>query len=198
MWWLAIAAGAAALLWAAGGTALASTGAQTSGKALEGTIRRLAVKWGDLFGIPPDFAVRIASIESAFHPQTKNMNERAAPLGGAWGPMQVVLVTAKDIAAKLYGSNNPVVLATLNRAWHGAGSDLFDPDLGMMMGTWYLAQLYHEFQAWPLVAAAYQQGPGKVRSVLKKGATASTISSYLPPHGREYVAMAQKAVERVG
>ncbi len=160
---------------------------------METSLRQWGAKWGRILGAPAELIDTITSIESSFYPQTQNMTERAVPLGGAWGPMQVTLTTAKGIAAALAKNPNAEVQETLAR-WTGQGPDLYDPALGMLFGVSYLAKLWKKFQDFTLAAAAYQQGPGKITKMLAAG---QAIPEELPPHGKQYVAMATAARDRL-
>lgn len=193
-WWI----GAAAVA-VAGGLGLRELGvirvSGSKGSAAEGAIAVLARKWGGVFGVPEAIIMTIASIESSFHPDTVNLSERAVPLGGAWGPLQVTLTTAKGIAKSLAGSSSADVRATLAR-WDGTGeglNGLDHLDVGVMFGAYYLGKLVKEFGPdIALVSGAYQQGPGKIRQVLAAG---GTVPDSLPEHGKAYVT---SALERYG
>jgi soluble lytic murein transglycosylase-like protein len=146
----------------------------------------LADKWGVIFNVPPAWVMSIMDLESGFHPEAKNLTERALPLGGAWGLMMVTLNTAKGIGNELRTFANPDVQRLLQK-WTGKGEDLLDPELGSMFGSYYLSKLYREFHTFPLVSAAYQQGPGAIRKAIAGG---KRIPEDLPPHGKEYVMLA--------
>jgi soluble lytic murein transglycosylase len=160
----------------------------TAGPKVQGLIAALASKWGGVFGVPPIMIIVIASIESNFRAGAHNSSNVA--VGGAWGCMQVNLVTAQGIAKALAASTSPLVKATLAK-WNGTGASLLTADVGVMFGTYYLAKLVKEFgNNLALVAAAYHGGPGLVR---KMQAAKTPIPEGLPPKGKEYVARAQRA-----
>lgn len=75
--------------------------------------------------------------------------------------------TAINIVLSKYEPNDP--------------NTLLYPDVNVMLGTYYLARLLHEFQEFDLAAAAYQQGPGAVRG--------KTLSE-LHPIAQDYAAKA--------
>jgi len=151
--------------------------------------RRLATKWGELWGVPNSIVLPIMKIESDFRPGLSNRSERAELRGGAWGLMQVTGATGRDIIDKLANSIKPEVQRTL-KLWTGRPADLLQPELNVMLGTWYLAQLWREFKTLPLVAAAYHQGPGKVRELQAAG---KDVPTNVGPNGQIYVARAIEA-----
>lgn len=163
--------------------------ARCGGPKDEAGITRAVARFSGVFGVPVELGNAIASIESSYHPQCVNQTTRAVPLGGAWGPMQVTLTTAKGIAERLAKNPNPLVQATLKK-WTGKGKDLFDPEVGVMFGMEYLGRLWREFKTFERTAAAYHQGPQKIRNMIAAG---QAIPQMLPPKGKAYVAMATKA-----
>jgi soluble lytic murein transglycosylase len=86
--------------------------------------------------------------ESRFHPQ-------ALSVSGARGLMQVIPPTGKQIArtVKLHPFSNEL---------------LFEPEINLRLGSWYLAHLLGEFGGRETLAvAAYNAGPGAVREWIK-------------------------------
>ena len=153
----------------------------------------VARKWAAVFDVPLAYVLTIARIESSFNPQASNQNDRAAPHGGAWGPMQMLETTARDLAKTFGRSPVPEVKEAMKR-WHGKGVDLCDLDLGTMFGAWYLARLTLEFDTLPLVAAAYHAGPGTVRKLVAQGLDEEDLVAKLGPFSRQYVASATKTL----
>ncbi|MDD5351242.1 MAG: transglycosylase SLT domain-containing protein, partial [Chthoniobacteraceae bacterium] len=127
----------------------------------------LAEKWGQIFGVPPQWIASIQSVETGFRPLAYNQ------AGKAHGMMQIKLPTALDIIrrGKQFDAwKNPAVKATL-RKFSGNGQDLFDPDLNVMLGSMYLLLLGKKFGGlFPVVSAAYNQGEGAVAKALAKAA----------------------------
>ncbi len=155
-------------------------------------VRDLAVKWGEVFQIPTNHLLAIARIESSYNENAVQRGTRAMGRGGAFGLMQVTLDTAKEIAKTLAKSTNTKVKATLAK-WDGTGESLFDADLCMMFGAYYLSGFYKEFgKSFDHVAAAYHQGAQGLRDMIKKG---YAIPEKLPPNGKLYVAMARDAMK---
>lgn len=129
----------------------------------------LAQKWGYVFHVPASDIMAIAGIESDYNPAAENHNERAEPVGGAWGMMQLLPGTANDLA-KLLRQGPYAKLLDVQHAlqrFDGTGASLLDSDVNVMFGTFYLRRLSNSFGGnfW-FVAAAYQQGPGRVRKAI--------------------------------
>ena len=145
--------------------------------------KRLATKWAETFNhVTAATVLTICKIESDFNPTAENHNERAEPKGGAWGMMQITLDTARDLIKKV-----PRIFGTVG-VWDGSGKSLLDPDLNIMLGTFYLDKLAQEFGGdFDKVVAAYQQGPGTVRKVVAAG----NFPDGLGPNGRTYLDRAQ-------
>ncbi len=138
----------------------------TAGPAQYASILVQAQKWGPIFGVPPDWIMAIAKVESGFKPGAKNLTSSGdVARGGAWGSMQVTLATAQGIAAALAKSTNPAVRETFAK-WTGQGESLLAVDLGVLFGAYLLGKLGAEFKDFPTVAAAYNRGAGNVRKML--------------------------------
>lgn len=100
-------------------------------------------------GISPAFAWAIMREESLYQPQAQSHV-------GAKGLMQVINTTGQKIAQQLGHTRfRPVTL--------------FQPKLGIEMGTWYLGQLVRKFGGHMLLAAAgYNAGPHRIAVWLEK------------------------------
>lgn len=192
--------------WQLGGFALLAVGGASLGPTIVpalivgctgprqlGLLTQLARKWGPVFGAPVNTILAISKIESSWRPTCANVNARAMKLGGAWGFMAMTHSTAKSIAAVLRKSTNPLVKQTLAK-WDGSGRGLLNPDVNVMLGAYYLGKLTREFKDFKLVAAAYHQGPGRVRKML---AEQKQIPAELPPFGKIYVTRALTAHKEV-
>jgi peptidoglycan lytic transglycosylase len=81
--------------------------------------------------------------------QESKFRSDAKSSSGAIGLMQVTPATAEGIAIRTHGS-----------AFHT--SDLYDPDINIRYGTWYLANLFTKYGSERLVLAAYNAGQGNV------------------------------------
>lgn len=155
----------------------------TAGPKAQAAIRALAQKWGPIFGVPADWIMGVAKVESAFRPGARSTAASDAARGGSWGSMQVSLATAKGLAAELAKLEQAQVKATL-RKWDGTGPSLLDPDLGVMFGAYFLSKLKRQLGAdYARVAAAYNQGAGTVQKLVAAG----RFPVGLTPHGRDYV-----------
>ena len=136
------------------------------------TVRALAEKWGPVFGVDPSWVISHAYVESSNRPGVYN------PRGNAWGLMQLKPGTAADVVRWLKAAGlrkDPQVAKVLKTCWHGDGEDLLNPELNLMFGTFYLSHIKRQFEQMfgrgdhEVVAAAYNQGPGAVRKLLRKG-----------------------------
>lgn len=97
--------------------------------------------------LDPLFVLSVIKAESDFNPNATS-NKKAC------GLMQITEETGKDIAKKM-GINN------FNT------KDLYNPEINIKMGTWYLKDLYKEFKDWDLVISAYNAGRGNVNKWLE-------------------------------
>ncbi|MGL4848281.1 MAG: lytic transglycosylase domain-containing protein [Clostridium sp.] len=105
------------------------------------------VKYSEEFGVDPKFVDAVIKTESNFNPNAKSNV-------GAKGLMQITDETGSDIAEKLGISNFEP-------------SMLYDPNISIMFGTYYLSRLIQRFNNDPtLVIAAYNAGGGNVESWL--------------------------------
>lgn len=136
------------------------------------TVRALAEKWGPIFGVEPGWIISHAKVESSNRPLVYN------PRGNAWGLMQLKPGTAEDAVRWIKGAGmakDPRVKKVLMTSWRGQGEDLWNPELNLMLGTFYLRKIRDHFKEkfgrddHELVAAAYNQGPGAVRKALRSG-----------------------------
>jgi len=130
------------------------------------TIRVLAEKWAAVFEIPSSWLISQAYVESQNKPLAENPS-------GATGVLQIKLVRANDLVKWIHKSkwkNRPEVEAILGNYWHGNREDLLNPDLNVMLAAFDLQHLRRKFgDNHELVAAAYNQGEGKMTKVLAAG-----------------------------
>lgn len=136
------------------------------------TVRALAEKWGPIFGVEPGWVIAHAYVESSNRPLVHN------PRGNAWGLMQLKPGTAEDAVRWMKAAGlakDPRVKKVLMSSWRGQGEDLYNPELNLMLGTFYLGYIKRRFEDQfgrgdhEVVAAAYNQGPGAVRKALRSG-----------------------------
>ena len=104
------------------------------------------LKNGKNFGVPPEFVWSIMKAETNFRP------DAISPVG-AKGLMQIMTHTGRKVAS-LMGKNIE-------------GPELFNPSVGVEIGTRYLKRVLKKFQnKIPLAAAAYNGGPHRVHKWL--------------------------------
>ena len=92
--------------------------------------------------LDPAFLAAVIYQESKFRSGAKSSS-------GAIGLMQLTPSTARGIAIRTHGS----AFRT---------SDLYDPDINIRYGTWYLDNLFKKYRSERLVLAAYNAGQGNV------------------------------------
>jgi len=90
------------------------------------------------YGLDPALLAAVIYQESRFRP-------RARSSSGAIGLMQLLPGTAKGIAARTGGTRFRV-------------GDLYDPELNVRYGSWYLRHLLDEYGDVPTALAAYNAG----------------------------------------
>lgn len=175
-WPLALGAGGAVLLIA--GITQAKVGKRMAGRKV--TIQDVAVakalvrKWLTVFTrVQFEWAMAVIGNESRFNPDAKNLTGGDLKRGGAWGFMQMTLITAVDIAKRLKASGVPAITVVLDR-WDGTGPGLLDPNLNIMLGMAHLNQLAKALNNDPtLVVAAYNRGLGSVQKMVAEGKQAN-------------------------
>ncbi len=116
-------------------------------------------------GLPTDLKY-LAIVESALNPN-------AISRSGAGGLWQFMKPTARECGLKC-----------------GTYIDeRMDPEKSSKAAAIYLKQLYTMFGNWELVMAAYNAGPGRVRSAVKRAGTSNywELARYLPLETRSYV-----------
>jgi soluble lytic murein transglycosylase len=93
-------------------------------------------------GLDPALVAAVIYQESKFHTDAKSSS-------GAIGLMQLTPSTAKGIAIRTHGSAFET-------------SDLYDPEINIRYGAWYLHDLFAKYHSETLVLAAYNAGQGNV------------------------------------
>jgi membrane-bound lytic murein transglycosylase D len=101
------------------------------------------------------------------------LNSKAVSRVGAVGPWQLMPSTARDLSLKIKGR--------YDERTHYYKSTV--------AAAKYLRDLYHEFGDWLLVLAAYNSGPGKVLSAIKKSGSHNfwALQNFLPAETRGHV-----------
>lgn len=128
-------------------------------------------KYSDEYGLDPYLVLAVIKTES-------NFNKEAVSKKDAKGLMQIMDSTGEWIAKEL-GVN------------YFMSSMLFDPELNIKMGCWYLNNLEKEFdEDLDLVLAAYNGGSGNVNKWLnhEEYSEDGETLSYIPfPETKKYV-----------
>jgi soluble lytic murein transglycosylase len=93
-------------------------------------------------GLDPALVAAVIYQESKFRSDAKSSS-------GAIGLMQLTPSTARGIAIRTHGS----AFRT---------SDLYNPEINIRYGAWYLHDLFVKYHSEPLVLAAYNAGQGNV------------------------------------
>ncbi len=112
------------------------------GKNLEALLRTVD-RSSKRFGIDPLAVLGIISIESEFDPM-------AVSPSGAMGLMQLRADTARELADEL------------GIPWP-SDDTLLDPDVNVLLGTFYLSRLNERFGDLDAALAAFHDGPGRVQ-----------------------------------
>lgn len=149
--------------------------------------RGLARKWGPIFDVPISWIVSQAYVESRNRPLAVNPNSHAT------GVLQILMIRARDLVRWIGRSrwrNHPEVRKVLT-LWKGRRTDLLHPELNVMLAAFDLRHLRDKFgDDHDLVAAAYNQGEGRIARHLAAGVP-------MPPRAIEYVSRVRRA-KRMG
>lgn len=140
----------------------------------------LVFRYAAQHGVSPYLAAAVIQVESRWRPDSTSRK-------GARGLMQVMPETARWAARQMgLGEVQP--------------ADLYDPDLNIRVGTWYLGYLLREFGgSVPLAVAAYNSGPQPVRRWVTEGVWSGDPAAVdrIPfPETRTYVARVLRSYER--
>ena len=103
-------------------------------------------KYSDIYGVPESLIFAVIRTES-------NFKADAVSAAGAMGLMQMMPLTFKDMQSRIGEEYEDEML--------------FDPEISIKYGTYYLAYLYRYFDNWDNAIAAYNAGMGYVSSWLK-------------------------------
>jgi len=109
--------------------------------------RDLIEKYSDQYNLDPYLVMAVIRVESRF-------NHRAVSPKNARGLMQITCKTGEWIARKLNIEDY-------------TEEKLFDPEMNIRIGCWYLSALYEEFESQELMLASYNAGSGRVSQWLK-------------------------------
>lgn len=136
----------------------------------------LVHRWSGEYGVDPDLVFAVIECESAGRPG-------AVSRAGAVGLMQIMPATGSAIAAELD-------LPSPSRA------DLFDPEVNVRFGAFYLARMLDRFSDESLALAAYNAGPANVRRWMRENPGAdgpSVVRASAYGETRAYVAKVLEA-----
>lgn len=122
------------------------------------------------YHVDPYLIAGVMKVESGFDPATVSHQ-------GAWGLMQVLPSTAKDMQSDVALHLPPVTLDRLR-----------DPASNALYGTAYLRQLIRDFDDTRTALAAYNAGPSNVEKWLRKsGGKKITYNDVSFPETMRYV-----------
>ncbi len=125
------------------------------------------VREAEAHGIDPNLVLAVIHIES-------RGNSFALSPVGAMGIMQIMPSTGEELAAQL------------DIDWRGAQT-LFDPLANIRMGVAYLRQLEERYGNMTTALAAYNWGPGRIDSKIRRGValpvsySGSVLATYRAP-----------------
>ena len=105
----------------------------------------LVERYSDIYQVSPAIVYAVIKTESSFHPQ-------AISSAGAMGLMQIMPTTFLWLA-ELMGESHTV-------------ESLYDPEINIRYGIFYLKYLLDRYQDYRLALAAYNAGPGNVEKWL--------------------------------
>lgn len=115
-------------------------------------IHKLILEAADRHGLEPALVLGVVRRESNFDPDVRGAD-------GEYGLMQVTRIAARD-------------WERVNRRTIRFDRDLFDPELNLEVGTWYLAQGWKRYESHPertaLALSYYNAGPGRASKWSKK------------------------------
>ena len=99
-------------------------------------------KYSEVYNVDPLMVLSVMKAESNFDPSAKSKKD-------AMGLMQITKSTGTWIAEQqgIIDFNTDLLL---------------DPEVNIRFGSWYLNNLYNQFEDWDLVIAAYNAGRGNV------------------------------------
>lgn len=119
------------------------------------------------FGVEETFVYAVIRTESGFDPKARSQV-------GAMGLMQIMPETFMWLQSKLPSGEDGQRLSE---------AELYDPEINIRYGVYYLSMLRDEFGSDTLAAAAYHAGGGKVREWLNSGQLAAGCGSDDIPSG---------------
>ena len=113
--------------------------------------RAIVSKYSALYDIPEEIIFSVIQVESNFQISAKSH-------AGAMGLMQIIPSTFEWLTSKAHLNENLLTVA------------LYDPEVNIRYGTYYLSYLAKKFDYdWTVVSAAYNAGEGRVLAWLESG-----------------------------
>ncbi len=109
-------------------------------------VARKIIEVGERYDLEPELILAIIFTESSF-------NIEAESHLGAMGLMQLMPATASQLAAEL------------SMEWR-EGKILTDPEVNILLGSFYLRKLIHRFEDLDTALAAYNVGPNRLRGLM--------------------------------
>ena len=127
------------------------------------------------FGVSPAMVLAVIRTESDFHPN-------AHSVAGAVGLMQILPETFAYLREE-----------KLNEKL--SEHDLWQPEVNIRYGTYYLSYLFSRFGNWQVTLAAYNAGEGRVEKWLNDSSLSDGVHLLdIPyPETKQYVAVTLKA-----
>lgn len=126
--------------------------------------RNAVTTFSEEFDIEPALVYAVIKVESDF-------DKKAVSKSGAVGLMQILPKTAKWIAGELKLSFDE--------------TSLFDPELNIRFGCFYLRYLFNKFNDRDIVICAYNAGEGKVLDWIENGKLEKDLIDY--PETKNYL-----------
>lgn len=130
-------------------------------------------RWGRKWGISARLLRKIAKVESNCNPEAIRTTGGDGRRGGAYGLMQMTLATAQGIAERM-----PVDASTranLARFVSDPVGALLTPDINVMFGAYYLADLKKRLGSEIMAVGAYNRGAAGIRQYIAAGNSANDL-----------------------
>jgi soluble lytic murein transglycosylase len=151
------------------------------------------IRAGEEFGVDAALIASVINAESGF-------NERAVSSKGAVGLMQLLPSTAEWVIQKMRKQNVNISSYSAEELFNPQtnSGQLFDPNLNIQVGTFYLSYLLNKFENVDVALAAYNAGPTNVRKWLKDPALSENgVLSDIPfDETRDYIDSVLEAREK--
>ena len=133
----------------------------------------------DEFGVPESIIFSVIKVES-------DVNKTAVSSAPAHGLMQLTEETYFWIGNDMLGE-------------YPSAFDIYEPELNIRYGTYYLSFLYRKYGSWDTALAAYNAGPGNVNDWLEDSEIADPDGNLVNipyKETRNYVKKVNAAIEK--